>query len=544
MKLGLIYSRVSTDEQAKEGQSIDAQIKLCSVYMEQNGYTPAPDGIFKDEGKSGSNTNRLGLQALLQRVIDDRSIEAVFVLDTDRLARNTLDHLSIKAIFQKHNVRLVSISQPMIDDSPEGKFIDVVLAGANALQSQITGRKTSKVMEQKIKAGWWAGPAPFGYVNSINPYPTSNLDKRIVTPDPVKGALITKMFQLYASGSLSLDALVEKMINLGLSPKNGGKLQKSLIHHALRSPFYYGKIEWRGKLEPGKHEPLIDYDTWLLCQKIMNTHNQNGSRKRKHNFLLSGFIYCDICQSRYFGEQHLKNGKMYRHYHCGNCKRGTYVDIDDLEKQVKKWFGKVQMTEEYANELRGKAKEIIESLRGTTNDERQALVNQKTAIEAKIRAAEDNLLDGTFKKEQYQRVIARLETELNEVESELAKTAKDYAKGLSRVEKLINMAQDIKQTYHDAEPIMKREYLDLFFSKFMVRDGKIVAALPSEYIKPLIASGKLTVRIKNGWLRRLYRVRTFFINQIINPSLPTEARLFAPSPASKSVWNALNPAFN
>lgn len=47
---------------------------------------------------------------------------------------------------------------------------------------------------------------------------------------------------------------------------------------------------------------------------------------------------------------------------------------------------------------------------------------------------------------------------------------------------------------------MKREYLELFFSKFMIKDGKIVAALPSEYIKPLITSGKLTVRIKNGWL--------------------------------------------
>jgi site-specific DNA recombinase len=179
MKLGLIYSRVSTDEQAKEGQSIDAQIKLCSVFIEQNGYTLAPDGIYKDEGKSGSNTNRPGLQALLQRVLDDKTIQAVFVLDTDRLARNTLDHLSIKTIFKKHEVKLVSISQPMIDDSPEGNFIDVVLAGANALQSQITGRKTSKVMEQKIKAGWWAGVAPIGYVNSINPHPTSQLDVQV-----------------------------------------------------------------------------------------------------------------------------------------------------------------------------------------------------------------------------------------------------------------------------------------------------------------------------------------------------------------------------
>ncbi len=502
MKIGLIYSRVSTEEQAKEGQSIDAQIKLCSAFMKENGYSIASNGIYKDEGKSGSNTNRPGLQALLQRVIDDKNIDAVFILDTDRLARNTLDHLSIKAIFQKHNVKLISISQPMIDDSPEGKFIDVVLAGANALQSQITGRKTSKVMEQKVKAGWWAGPAPFGYINSINPNSTSNLDRRIVTPDSNSAPLITKMFQLYASGGFSLDSLVEKMINLGLTPKKGGKLQRSLVHRTLRNPFYYGKMIWRGKIEQGKHKPLIEYETWSLCQKIMNSHNQNSCRKRKHNFLLNGFLYCEDCGSRFFGEQHLKNGKLYRKYHCGSCRRGTYTEISDLEKQVERWFSKVQMTEEYANELRVEARNIINSLRDTTNEERQTLVNQKTAIEKKIRSAEDNLLDDTFTKEQYQRVIARLEAELQLVETELAKTTKNYSKGLNRIERLVDMARDIKKTYHDAEPAIKREYLDLFFSKFMVKDGKIVAALPSEYIKPLIANGKFTVRIRNGWLPR------------------------------------------
>lgn len=500
MKLGLIYSRVSTEEQAKEGQSIDAQITLCKAYMEQNGFTLATEGIYKDEGKSGSNTNRPGLQDLLLRVSEEKTIEAVFVLDTDRLARNTLDHLKIKNIFKKHKVNLVSISQPMIDDSPEGNFIDVVLAGANALQSQITGRKTSKVMEQKIKAGWWAGPAPFGYINSINPNPTSQLDKRIVTPHPIDAPLISKMFELHASGSFSIETLTAKMISFGLITKNGGTLQESVVHRVLRSPFYYGKMVWRGKTEQGNHEPLVDYDTWLLCQRVLNNHNQNGSRKRKHNFLLNGFLYCEDCQGRFYGEQHLKRGKLYRHYHCGTCKKGTYTDIDELEKQVGKWFGKVEMTEEYANELRSKAKDIVESLRGTTNDERQALVNQKTAIDIKIRNAEDNLLDGTFKKDQYQRVIARLEAELDTIEDGLSKTTKDYSKGLSQVERLVDMAENIKQTYHDAEPEMKREYLDLFFSKFMVQDGKIVSALPSEYIKPLIANGKLTVRVRNGWL--------------------------------------------
>ena len=87
------------------------------------------------------------------------------------------------------------------------------------------------------------------------------------------------------------------------------------------------------------------------------------------------------------------------------------------------------------------------------------------------------------------------------------------------------MAENIKQTHHNAEPEVNREYLDLFFSKFMVKDGKIVAALPSEYIKPLITSGKLTVRIKNGSLHNIYSYRNFFINhytEVADPILILE----------------------
>jgi site-specific DNA recombinase len=200
MKKALTYARVSTDEQAKEGQSIEAQIKLCQRHADANGMNIVE--VYKDEGKSGSNMSRPGLQALLDRVGSDKTIDYVLVLDTDRLARNTLDHLTIKAFLSKKGVQLISISQLMINDSPEGNFIDVVLAGANAFQSQITGRKTSKVLAEKAKMGWWIGWAPIGYMNVDNPNHTSTLDKRIIVPHPTVGPLITKLFQLYKTGTL------------------------------------------------------------------------------------------------------------------------------------------------------------------------------------------------------------------------------------------------------------------------------------------------------------------------------------------------------
>ena len=134
MKTAFIYARVSSDEQAKNGVSIEVQEALCSRWAKENEYNVL--GVFKDEGRSGSNTNRPDLQEMITGCTLDSHPDIIIVQDTDRLARNTLDHLNIKALLETNGVRIVSISQPMIDNSPEGNMIDTMIASFNAFQSQ------------------------------------------------------------------------------------------------------------------------------------------------------------------------------------------------------------------------------------------------------------------------------------------------------------------------------------------------------------------------------------------------------------------------
>lgn len=497
MKNGLIYTRVSTQEQAKEGQSIEAQIKLSTGYAKENNISVVD--VYKDEGKSGSNTNRAGLQDMLVRISNDKTIDCVLIMDTDRLARNTLDHLNIKALLKKHEVQLISISQPMIDDSPEGSFIDTVLAGANALQSQITGRKTSKVMEEKAKAGWWPGWAPIGYKNAINPNPTSNLDKKIIIPHPQTGPIVTQMFKDYSNGTHTIDSLVKKVNSLGLTNNQGGKIITSIVHRTLNNPIYYGIIPWKDKLYPGKHKPLISKAIWDACQQIMGVHNQHASRTRKHFYLLRGFVYCNNCQHRLWAAPAKK--MAFHYYYCHSCGKGTYVDTSDLEKQVEKWVGQLKVTDKYAKDLAVAAKQALKDLRNNNQEEEKLLINQRTAIRAKIQAAEDRLLDGTLKSDQFKTIMDRLEPQLNEIEQTINISSSDYSEKFDRIKNLVNMARNLKQTYHQADPDLKQHYLNLFFSRIMVRDGVAVEALPSQDLKPLLKNGKIRVRVKSNWLR-------------------------------------------
>jgi DNA invertase Pin-like site-specific DNA recombinase len=182
MEHALIYCRVSTEEQAEDGHhSLATQLKLCKRAIEEsNKYKLANDGVFEDPGRSATNMNRPGLQDMLLRIQDDKAVKAVFIQDTDRLARNALDHMQIKAIMKKHDVELFSVSQPGISDSPEGNFMDLVIAGVNQLQSQITSRKTLKSLEQKFWDGWWPTGVAVGYLNAGDP---NDEKKRIIVVD-------------------------------------------------------------------------------------------------------------------------------------------------------------------------------------------------------------------------------------------------------------------------------------------------------------------------------------------------------------------------
>ena len=355
-------------------------------------------------------------------------------------------------------------------------------------------------MEEKARAGWWPGMAPIGYKNTINPTPSSNLDKKIVTPHPQTGPIVTQMFKDYATGTFSTDSLVKKSNALGLTNNQGRKIITSTINRILNSHMYYGIIPWKDKLYPGKHKPLISKTIWDICQQIMDVHNQHANRTRKHSYLLRGFVYCANCQHRLWAAPSKK--MAFNYYYCHKCGKGTYVDVIDLEKQVKRWVGQLEVTDRYAQDLAVAAKQALKDLRSNSQEEEKLLINQKTAIKAKMQAAEDRLLDNTLKPDQFKSIMDRLDPQLKDIEEAINKSTSDYSDKFERIKNLVNMARNLKQTYRDADPDLKRYYLSLFFSKFMVKAGKAVEAIPSEDIKPLLKNGKIRVRVKTNWLRR------------------------------------------
>ena len=482
MKKIIIYTRVSTEEQAKEDRfSLAAQKRLCKEHAEKENWKVVK--IFEDPGKSATNINRPGLNEMRDYIEDKKDIYAVLVQDTDRLARNTLDHLTLRASFKKHNCKLVSISQPFIDDSPEGIMVDTVVAGFNAFQSDITGRKTYKGMQQRALNGWFPGEAPIGYVNVADAK-----GNRIIAPDKRKAPLIKMAFELYVTGNYGAETINNILYNKGFRGKRGGKLVLSKFYYMLKNPFYCGKFKWAKEIYQGKHKPIIDQNTFDIVQKIIKVRASRRSTERKHNFLLTGFAFCK-CGRRLTAEYHIKpSKKTYSYYHCTRGKKCHYsrnIPLADLEKQVEEKFKEVTFTEEFFEKLIKGLRYYYDNYEKENNKDLVKLNHHKAEIIKKRNRLESLLIDGHVAEATYKRQAEKINTDLELIENEIKRLKGKTRLDIGKFKNLVEFSRNVYSSYKSSNYQGKRNYLNFFWEKFIVEDKQIVETVLTEPYKLL-----------------------------------------------------------
>ena len=474
------YARVSTSEQAERGKSIEDQLaKLSREASLRNGILVK---TFADPGFSGSLLKRPQLTALLEFCRKGEA-DAVLVVDTDRLARKTEHHFVIKAQLKKFGVRVESLNQPMIDDTPEGVFLDTILAATNALYPQITGRKTSLSMAEKAAAGWWPGPARLGYRNADNPAPTSANDRRILVPHQVAGPLVTQAFSLYATGQYSLQSLCRKMQMLGLCSVTGGKVTATSMRKMLGDPFYFARARYKGQMRAWKHAPLTDEATFRQCQLVLAQHNGYADRMRKHEFLLAGLVRCGLCGATYTASVNAEKGKAY--YHCPlnrghpHSNIGQNVATETLDAQAEALMEHVSFDRDAVDYIVGKARALLAATHEDVDEKRREALAQKAKTENRRQQLELKYLDDEVTQDMYRRQSEALEDVLGALSLEVARLDLSRDTNIGLFEQLMRMSTGFQAAFASAPPALQRVYLSLCWETIVVRDRQIVEAVPT-----------------------------------------------------------------
>ena len=195
------YVRVSTERQATEGQSIDAQEDRIRAYARANGLTV--DRIYKDNGASGKDVNRPSLARLLD---DLEQIGVVIVYKFDRISRSVVDLYSLLERFQAAGVAFKSVSEGVDTGSAIGRFMVSVLASLAQMERELIGERTKDTLAHKREKGEHCGRIPFGFRLAED----GRLEK-----DPEQQKAIARMKRLRRAGHTFRD--IAKRLNVPLA---------------------------------------------------------------------------------------------------------------------------------------------------------------------------------------------------------------------------------------------------------------------------------------------------------------------------------------
>lgn len=479
----LAYSRVSTNGQKQDGLSIETQKQLIKEKVASMGGELVED-IYTDEGKSGTNMNRDGLSNLLARVTKG-DITHIIVQETSRLSRSISDYLIIKAMIKKYNIEVVALSGISYSgDDPYMQSFDEMMAVFNSLQPRISGYKAKQNAIEKFKTGYFPGMASPGYDNIINPNPTCAYDKRIVAPCSLS-LFITNIFKMYATRNHSIVSLRMYLFDNGFKGRYGKPLSYSQVDNILKNPFYYGWMEWGGMEGWGKHKPLIDKETFDLVQVILADKGQYEIRKRKHNFLLRGITFCEVCGRRYTAEYHYNKkyvaggGKLGMYHCCGLGKRGTgckakYITVTDLEELVRQEVAKLEFKPDFIEAVKNNIQRVYEDKSYEIQLAKKAAENRRDAIETQRGRIEQQLLDGHIGGELFSKLNAKLDTNMLVVQKELADINKIHTIDTSIINEILTFTNNIVKRYNEVDNDHKRGFLHFFFKEIFIKDKQIV----------------------------------------------------------------------
>jgi len=215
------YVRVSTEEQAREGISLEAQKHKIKAWAE------ALDGellfIEEDAGISGKLIrNRDGLRHAIKATCDEKAVMVVYSLS--RLSRSTRDTLMIADKLDKAGADLVSLSERIDTTTAAGKMIFRMLAVLNEFERDQISERTSAILQHKKAKGEVYSPIPYGFRQEGN---------KLLTDETEQG-VIMHIKELKRKG-LSLRGIASKLNKRGIPAKRGGGWYASSVRCVLQN---------------------------------------------------------------------------------------------------------------------------------------------------------------------------------------------------------------------------------------------------------------------------------------------------------------------
>ena len=313
----LIYCRVSTTKQKLTGSGLDSQEHRCRQYAESKGYDV--EMVFPDDASGGGDfMKRPGMCGMLAYLDAQQGKDYVVIFDDlKRFARDVEFHIKLRREFADRGARIECLNFAF-EDTPEGKFIETIIAAQGELEREQNRRQVKQKMMARVEKGYWVFPPPVGYK-----FETSRTHGKLLAPDEPIAECLREALNGYANGRFRSQAEVQRFLESQPDfPKDqpNGKIRAWKITKILRNPIYAGHVQakkWGVSLRRGHHEPLISYATHEQILRNLKEGARPAARADfSPDFPLRGHVHCSACGNAMTGAWSKGKYKHYAYYRC------------------------------------------------------------------------------------------------------------------------------------------------------------------------------------------------------------------------------------
>ncbi len=393
---GVIYARVSSKDQEKEGFSIPAQLKLLREYAVKNGIKILREFVDVETAKTAGRKQFGEMVRFFQQHPECRM---VVVEKTDRLYRNfhdcvTLEDLGVEIHLPKEGQ---VISKESKSQAKLVHGIQLVIA-RNYIEN--LREEVKKGMREKASQGIYPSRPPLGYTN--------NKLNHTIEIDSENAVIAKRIFELYASGNYSLAALRNT-----IRAEIGKAFQKGYLHKLLKNTFYSGFFTWDGQQYKGTHELIISPALFSQVQAVLHGHNR--PKYRKHDFPFVGLLSCahDNCMVT----AEIKK-KKYVYYHCtgykGKCAL-PYMREEELGQRLGKVLQDIYIPDDVLAQIQDALTKYEKNSQGEKKAQMERLQQRLSSVRHRIDQAYLDKLDGKIAEDFWQRKTTEWQLEEQQI---------------------------------------------------------------------------------------------------------------------------------
>jgi site-specific DNA recombinase len=345
MKIAAIYARVSSDQQ-KEEKTIASQTAALVELARSEGYSVPAEWIFEDEGYSGANLVRPGLERVRDLAAEGQ-IQAVLVLSPDRLSRKYAYLVLLLEELARHAVQVVFLKAPQ-SDTPEDQLLlqfQGMIAEYERAQILERSRRGKLHRARQGEVSVLSG-APYGYRYIRKTDEHAGYYEVI----EAEAEVVRQAYALYTQEGFSIGDVTRRLNEQGVpTKKRGAPWERSTVWAMLRNPAYKGtacfgktklaarqrtnnrSLRLRGgmpiRVSATRESPreqwieiavpaLIEEDTFALAQERLASNKQLAARRTIEPSIIQGLVHCCDCGYALYRTSTRSSARKIYYYRC------------------------------------------------------------------------------------------------------------------------------------------------------------------------------------------------------------------------------------